>query len=481
MIRIGTLSVDMPLTVQSFRDRIGLTESIPENWKPRRDVAMRLLDMLGSRSEAVSKQEITVGFVPGRIEVFGRHTDYAGGRSLVCAIDRGFLFAAATRSGNRIRLHEDSAEFGPVEFDLDPELAPRVGEWGNYPMSMARRLCRNFPGQLRGVDIAFFSTMPVGSGMSGSSALMMMAFTAIASASRLHESPVFKQNIRDAVDLSVYLACAENGQSFRGLEGDAGVGTFGGSEDHAAILNGRPDRLSLFEFSPPRLKAEMPWPREWRMVVAFSGVRAEKTREALEKYNMASRRVRDAVMAFNQLAGTQLPTLREVVDHEPKPGGAAWVKKLDRAPARGASVVAPALADRVRQFIMEDRKHIPGALAALQGRELRKFGKFVSESHRASKKYLWNIVPEIDYLQKAACRLGAAGASGFGAGFGGSIFAVTTADRVEDLLSRWRRSYHARYPARAGESAFFIAEPGPGIEVWSESGPVRYADQIFQP
>jgi len=457
-----------------------LNESIQENWKPRREMAMRLLDMLSSRSGAASTQEITVGFVPGRIEVFGRHTDYAGGRSLVCAIERGFLFAATTCNGNRVRLFEDSPEFGPVEFDLDPGLSPPVGEWANYPMSMARRLCRNFPGQLKGVDIAFSSTMPVGSGMSGSSALMMMAFTAIASASRLHESPVFKRNILDAVDLSVYLACAENGQSFRGLEGDAGVGTFGGSEDHAAILNGRPDRLSLFEFSPPRLKAEMPWPREWRMVVAFSGVRAEKTKQALEKYNMASRRVRDSVMRFNQRAGTQLATLREVVDHEPKPGGAAWVKKLDRA-ARGASVVAPALGDRVRQFILEDRNHIPGALAALQARELPKFGKLVSESHRASKKYLWNIVPEIDCLQKAACRLGASGASGFGAGFGGSIFAVTTADRAEDLLSRWRRSYQARYPARAGESVFFIAEPGPGIEVWSESGPVRYAEQIFQP
>ncbi len=65
------------------------------------------------------------------------------------------------------------------------------------------------------------------------------------------KAPVFRKNILDAVDLSVYLACAENGQSFRGLEGDAGVGTFGGSEDHAAILNGRPSRLSLFEFSPP--------------------------------------------------------------------------------------------------------------------------------------------------------------------------------------------------------------------------------------
>ncbi len=133
-------------------------------------------------------QEIILGFVPGRIEVFGRHTDYAGGRSLVCAIDRGFLFAAAAGTGKRIRLQEDSSEFSAVQFDLDPGLSPPAGEWANYPMSMARRLSRNFPGQLRGVDIAFSSTMPVGSGMSGSSALMMMVFTAIASTGLLHES-----------------------------------------------------------------------------------------------------------------------------------------------------------------------------------------------------------------------------------------------------------------------------------------------------
>ena len=29
-------------------------------------------------------------FIPGRIEVLGKHTDYCGGSSIVCAIDRGF-------------------------------------------------------------------------------------------------------------------------------------------------------------------------------------------------------------------------------------------------------------------------------------------------------------------------------------------------------------------------------------------------------
>ena len=38
-----------------------------------------------------------VWWVPGRLEVFGKHTDYAGGRTLVCAVPRGFAVAAAPR------------------------------------------------------------------------------------------------------------------------------------------------------------------------------------------------------------------------------------------------------------------------------------------------------------------------------------------------------------------------------------------------
>jgi len=470
----------MPITFQVLRNRLGPWGSVPAGWKPRRDAVPPLVDMLAAWTGSSSDEEVILGFVPGRIEVFGRHTDYAGGRSIVCAIDRGFLFAATPGGGRRIRIHEDSAEFGPVEFDLDPALVPSVGQWANYPMTMARRLARNFPGRLKGVDIVFSSTLPIGSGMSGSSALMMMVFTALALANGLQESAEFRENIKNAVDLSVYLACVENGQSFRGLEGDAGVGTFGGSEDHAAILNARPGRLSLFGFSPPELQDEVPWPRDWRMVVAFSGVRAEKTRQALEKYNLASRRVRDSVTRFNQLAGTRLSTLREVVDYQPKPEGRGWLRALEGRAADGVGALAPALADRVRQFILEDKTHIPGALAALRAEDLPAFGELVSASHRASKKYLWNIVPEIDYLQRSACRLGAAGASGFGAGFGGSIFTVTSADRAEELMARWRTRYGARYPGRAAESAFFPAQPGPGIEVWTDSGPARFADEIFQ-
>ncbi len=342
-------------------------------------------------------------------------------------------------------------------------------------MTMARRLVRNFGCEsLQGVDIAFASTMPVGSGMSGSSALMMMVFTALAAANRLGGSAAFRENIRTPLDLSIYLACAENGQGFRGLGGDKGVGTFGGSEDHAAILNGRKDSVSLFRFNPLALQAEIAWPSDWQLVVAFCGVRAEKTREALEKYNQVSLRARAAVQRYNAVFHTGCAGLSEVADHLARAGGEAALEVLDQD-AEGP----PGLAERVRQFICEDRVFIPRAVEALRRRDLHAFGETLSESHRRSAEWLWNIVPEIDFLQDSALKAGAAGASGFGAGFGGSIVAVIRTDGAGELLAAWKEGYARRFPDRAREAVFFAAHPGPGIQVWNDSGPVRLADALF--
>ncbi|MGH7448520.1 MAG: galactokinase family protein, partial [Longimicrobiales bacterium] len=43
-------------------------------------------------------------FVPGRIEVLGKHTDYAGGRSLLAAVHRGFVVAAAPRPDGAVQV-----------------------------------------------------------------------------------------------------------------------------------------------------------------------------------------------------------------------------------------------------------------------------------------------------------------------------------------------------------------------------------------
>jgi galactokinase len=218
------------------------------------------------------------------------------------------------------------------------------------------------------------------------------------------------------------------------------------------------------------LEEEIPWPRDWRLALAFSGVRAEKTREALEKYNMASRRARTAVDLYNGSFGTRFANLGEAVRAGARAGD--W-SHLDKGPI-------PGLVDRVRQFVMEDTRIIPRALSALRSREREAFGKELSASHRASARFLWNIVPEVDHLQSSALALGAAGASGFGAGFGGSIMAVVQARESRAFISGWRARYHDRHPERGQEASFLSAAPAPGIEVWSADGPRRLVDLVFR-
>lgn len=438
----------------------------------------RLEALFRSRFAGRGDSNVFLGFVPGRIEVGGKHTDYAGGHSIVCAIDRGFLFLAGPNALGRIRMAEDSSEFAAVDFPLEPDIQPPAGNWANYPMTMARRLAANFSAERRmtGVDLAFSSDMPVGSGMSGSSALMMMTFCAIALTNQLHETETFTRTIRDGIDLAMYMASCENGQTFRELIGDRGVGTFGGSEDHTAILNCRTGRLSLFSYAPTVLKAEMEWPGEWSMVVAFSGIRAEKTGQALEKYNLAARRAALAVEAYNRRFGTALRTLGEIVARNRGSPDARLLQEIEHSAPEHTHLD---LAGRVRVFLLEEHKYIPGAVKGLLWRDAEGFGAALTSSHRASKRYLWNIAPEIDHLQHSARSLGVAGATGFGAGFGGSIVAVLPAARADSFAQEWEEAYARRYPVAAREACFFRTAPGPGIVLWDLEGERRFVDEMF--
>ena len=63
-------------------------------------------------------------FVPGRIEVVGKHTDYAGGSSLLCAVERGFTVTVDPRRDGRVCVRSAGSE---SDFPLDPDLVPE--EW----------------------------------------------------------------------------------------------------------------------------------------------------------------------------------------------------------------------------------------------------------------------------------------------------------------------------------------------------------------
>ena len=129
--------------------------------------------------------------------------------------------------------------------------------------------------------------------------------------------------------------------------------------------------------------------------------------------------------------------------------------------------------------MLEDRRYLPEAERALCRRDLRGFGRMISLSHAASRRHLGNIVPQVDFLQRSAIGLGALGASGFGAGFGGAVLAVVPADRADELVQRWQRSYVESYPEESVEARFFTAVPSDGISFWNGEWSGRWVDRAF--
>ena len=134
-----------------------------------------------------------------------------------------------------------------------------------------------------------------------------------------------------------------------------------------------------------------------------------------------------------------------------------------QAPAQLREIVAGReyLPQRLEQFLVEAHEVVPGASAALRDGDLAAFGQIVDRSQHYSEHYLGNQVPETVYLQASARRLGASAASAFGAGFGGSVWALVPSAQAEDFAQRWLSDYRQAYPEPGQRAATLITRPGP--------------------
>ncbi len=418
--------------------------------------AERLAARDGDRSGAVH-----AFFVPGRIEFLGKHTDYAGGRSLICAVDRGFCIVASARKDSLVRVFGETAD-SDVSFDIHPDLQPVLGHWSNYPMTVGRRLARNFPGPLLGADIAFTSDLPASSGLSSSSALIISFFMVLSAINRLSERGEYRSNIHNPADLAGYLGTIENGQTFGSLVGDRGVGTFGGSEDHTAILMGVAGHLSQYSFCPVRLERQVPLPADHALVIGVSGVIAEKTGAALEAYNYASSSARAVLDHWRRTSGRSDATLAAAIADDAAHQALRW----SLADQQGSSEGNQWMVDRLDQFVAESTQIIPAAGDALAGGWMEELGRQVDRSQELAARLLKNQVPETIYLARSARQCGAVAASSFGAGFGGSVWALVRSVDVETFISNWRSRYQDKFPEAAQRAAFLPATAGvPVVDV----------------
>lgn len=417
----------------------------------------QLFERVAQRLHASRSAEVLRWFVPGRIEVLGKHTDYAGGRSLLCTAERGFCVAALPRPDTCVRIH-DVIRQTSSEFQLSPNLVVPDSGWRLYAQVVARRIARNFPGELRGADICFASDLPSAAGMSSSSALVVALFSALAAVNQLEGRDEYRASIESVTGLAAYLGCVENGQTYRGLQGDSGVGTFGGSEDHTAILTSEAGSLKRFSFCPVRHEQTIRVPDGCVFVIAVSGVAADKTGSAKAKYNSASSLARDVLERWRAFSGSKASTLADAANQSPDAPERirAMLRNIQDGDVRS-------LLNRFEQFLLESETIVPQASAALARGDLATFGTLVDESQAASETLLGNQVPETVWLARSARELGAYAASAFGAGFGGSVWAVIAGKDASNFKQQWQDAYAQSGHAAAVRSQFFVTGAGPAL------------------
>jgi galactokinase len=430
---------------------LGLSE--PEaNAKDRLyEAADQALDSLGADTLRWSL------WVPGRIEVLGKHTDYAGGRSLVCALERGFCVQVAPRRDSIVRACslDKRATF---ETSLVSPIAGARGSWTQYVATVVSRLAANFERVQRGADIAFASDLPADAGMSSSSALVVATFIALSKANDLRSNTAFRSVISSGEELASYLGAVENGRPFRHLEGDVGVGTFGGNQDQTAILCSEPGQLARYAWEPVRREDLLQIPAGFVFALGSSGVHAPKSGAARAKYNRVSLAARRLVELWNRDTGRSDAMLGSAITEVH--GAVDRIRSL-AARARGGGFTASYLKGRLEQFLAETYEIIPAASDALQRESLTEFGVVVDHSQRLAEAHLGNQVPETVTLQRSARELGAAAASAFGAGFGGAVWALVPESEAGAFLERWSEEYRKKHRRAAREGTFFLSRAGP--------------------
>jgi galactokinase len=118
------------------------------------------------------------------------------------------------------------------------------------------------------------------------------------------------------------------------------------------------------------------------------------------------------------------------------------------------------LLPRVAQLHSETR-FVHAAGDALAIGDLFGLGAIVDASQSTAVRLLGNQVPETIALAQSARELGAVAASAFGAGFGGSVYALVDTAGAEEFRHRWVKAYSAAFPNRGADATFFVTRAGP--------------------
>jgi galactokinase len=341
---------------------------------------------------------------PGRIEFIGNHTDYNGGSVIGAAIDRSVWVGLAARPGAGRRF-TSAAHSGTAEVAADAsDRLSGTQSWVNYPLGVLVAMRGSGLRVPAGFDFMAVSNVPTGAGLSSSAAIEMASCVAFAQAAgESVPRETMAALCRRAENEFVRVPC--------GIL-DQGVSGFG-----------RRGFLVYIDCRGPRFKT-VPFPPGANFWVFNT-----HARHALVDGLYAARHAE--CMEAARVIGVPL-----LADASPEKLAAAETR-LSRPAYKRA------------RHVIEEIARVEQAVAALNAGDLAGVGKLLLASHRSSRTWFENSIPELDFLVDCLeSEKGVYGARLTGGGFGGAAMALTSDTFGEKEAGRVAEAYLARFGAR---------------------------------
>ena len=335
---------------------------------------------------------------PGRVNLIGEHTDYNGGFVLPMAIPQRTWVAVSKSAGGHARVA--SANFGTgsqVEpFEIGGEVPRHT--WIDYVQGCTQAMSGAGVAPA-GFDMAIWSDVPLGSGLSSSAALEVAVMRAL--------RELFALRLDDVL-------LAQLGQRAENHFVGAPVGVM---DQMAASL--ADDRTALFLDTRTFHYEQVSLPPGGELVVINSGV----------AHNHASGDYRTRRAECERAAAAlAVPQLRDLSTAD-----------LDRIAA------LPDPLNRRARHVVTENQRVLDSVDTMKHGDLERLGRLFYESHASQRDDFEVSVPEVDLL----VRLAEQDASVFGArltggGFGGSVVLLVKPGSAREVSDRVMREYAAQ-------------------------------------
>jgi galactokinase len=321
---------------------------------------------------------IGVYAAPGRVNLIGEHTDYAGGFVMPAAIDFATVAAISPRSDGKVAVY--SANFDElVEHRLDA--LPQHGnhQWSDYPLGVLHVL------QAQGVKVPAFSLslfgdVPLGAGLSSSASIEVATLLALlAVAGQTMPGPQMALLAQRAENTYVGANCGIMDQFI----------SANGKRDHALLLDCRSLGYTL-----------APIPANLNLIICNTMV---KHSHAGGEYNTRRAEVEQAT-AILRSHRPEVELLRDATPADLEQWGHEMpMNVLKRA-----------------RHIITDSLRAEAAAAALERGDLAALGTLMAEAHASYRDDFEASCKEADLMVELANRQpGLIGARLTGGGFGG--------------------------------------------------------------